>query len=116
VIRSQPEELEDLPAEFVEGLVIPVVDDVFVHQSPQPFNGIEMGDSRAEEGAARFALKRLKLTQARNRHISTRSFPAVSLVLQSEDAFACQVRSSCSRLFNQHPIVRKTGDKSLFAR
>ena len=43
VIWSQSEELEDLWAEFVEGLVIPVVGDVFVHQSPQPFDGIEMG-------------------------------------------------------------------------
>jgi hypothetical protein len=29
------EEFEDLSAEFVEGLVIPVVGDVFVHQGPQ---------------------------------------------------------------------------------
>ena len=37
-----PEELDDLPAELGEGLVIPVVGDVFVHQGPQPFDGIEM--------------------------------------------------------------------------
>jgi len=38
-----PEEFEDLAAELGEGLVIPVVGDVFVHQAPQPLDGIEMG-------------------------------------------------------------------------
>ena len=38
-----PEELDDLHAELGEGLVILVVGDVFVHQAPQPLDGIEMG-------------------------------------------------------------------------
>ena len=38
-----PEELDDLPVELGEGLVVPVVGDVFVHQAPQPLDGIEMG-------------------------------------------------------------------------
>src|ERR1700689_4288644 len=41
--HGMPEELDDLPAELGEGLVVPVVGDVFVHQGPQPFDGIEMG-------------------------------------------------------------------------
>src|SRR5271165_2381800 len=41
--HGMPEELDDLPAELGEGLVVPVVGDVLVHQGPQPFDGIEVG-------------------------------------------------------------------------
>ena len=50
-----PEELDDLPAELGEGLVVPVVGDVFVHQGPQPFDGIEMGTVGRKEAQNDFA-------------------------------------------------------------
>ena len=55
-----PEEFEDLAAELVEGLVIPVVSDVFVHQAPQAFDGIEMGTVGRKEVQHDFALSRRK--------------------------------------------------------
>src|SRR5271166_6478419 len=53
--HGMPEELDDLPAELGEGLVVPVVGDVFVHQGPQPFDGIEMGTVGRKEAQNDFA-------------------------------------------------------------
>ena len=58
--HGMPEEFEDLAAELVEGLVIPVVSDVFVHQAPQAFDGIEMGTVGRKEVQHDFALSRRK--------------------------------------------------------
>src|SRR5271157_5019668 len=38
-----PQERDDLCAELREGLVVPIVGDVFMHQGPQPLDRIEMG-------------------------------------------------------------------------
>ena len=53
--HGMPEELDDLPAELGEGLVVPVVGDVFVHQGPQPFDRIEMGTVGRKEAQNDFA-------------------------------------------------------------
>ena len=54
------EERDDLPAELGEGLVVPVVGDVFVHQGPQLFDGIEMRTVGRKEVQHDFAAGRRK--------------------------------------------------------
>ena len=49
------QERDDLSLELAESLVIPVVGDVFVHQGPQPFDGIEMGTVGRKEVQHDFA-------------------------------------------------------------
>ena len=53
--HGMPEKLDDLAAELGEGLVVPVVGDVLVHQGPQPFDGIEMGTVGRKEAQNDFA-------------------------------------------------------------
>src|SRR5208282_6174206 len=50
-----PQERDDLCAELWEGLVVPIVGDVFMHQGPQPLDRIEMGTVLWKETQQAFA-------------------------------------------------------------